>query len=313
MTKFLYFLFLSLISVTSSYSYSYKYNYYNPSDSTYNCSLLIFPSSKVIKGVVVRDYSSLPKYSGRNNSPYKWGELALESGLAVLYTVTSNYFPELYYDDSGLKLLDSIINTVITKHNIPKQNIFIGGISSSGTRALKYAQFCENNKSKFGIKVNSVFSVDSPLDFERFYNSAKNHKKYFKDGMLWEANMMPGKFEEKFGRAPSFNDSLYRESSVFSHLDEDGGNAKYLMNTSLIFYHEPDIDWWLRERGSSYYDINSYDIAGIYNHLKYLGHNDIELVTTTGKGFDKKGNRKCHSWTIVDEEYLIKWLVKRLR
>ncbi len=313
MTKYFYFLCLSIISVTSVYSNSYEYNYYNSSDSTYNCSLIIFPNSKVIKGVVVRDYSSLPKYSGTNNSPYKWGQLALENGLAVLYTVTSNYFPELYYDDSGLILLDSIINKVITKHNIPKENIFIGGISSSGTRALKYAQYCESNKSKFGIKVNSVFSVDSPLDYERFYNSAKKNKKYFKDGMLWEANMMPGKFEEKFGRPPEYNDPLYKERSVYSHLDDDGGNAKYLMNTSVIFYHEPDIDWWIKERGATYYDINSFDIAGIYNHLIHLGHKDIELVTTTGKGFDKKGNRKCHSWTIVDEEYLINWIVKRLK
>lgn len=313
MIKLLQIYFLIIITTSSIYAHNFEYNYYNPSDSSYNCSLIILPNQKEIKGLVVRDYSKLPKYEAKNTSHYKWRDLALDNGLAILYTVTSNYFPELYYDDSGLILLDNMINEAINNHNIPKQNIFIGGISSSGTRALKYAQYCERNKSKYGIKVNSVFSVDSPLDYERFYNSAKKHKKYFKDGMLWEANIMPGKFEEKFGKAPAYNDTLYRSRSVFSHLDSEGGNAKYLLNTSVIFFHEPDIDWWIRERGATFYDINSYDIAAISNHLKYLGHKDLELVTTTGKGFDKKGNRKCHSWTIVDENYLIDWILKRLK
>ena len=82
---------------------------------------------------------------------------------------------------------------------------------------------------------------------------------------------------------------------------------------STLLFHEPDIDWWLAERGCSYHDINSIDIAGMYNWLLQNGHSDIELITTTNKGFDRNGNRKCHSWSIVDEEYLIDWIIKRLK
>jgi hypothetical protein len=246
-------------------------------------------------------------------SRYQWKDLALKQGLAIVYTVSSKFKPELYYNDSGLYILDSLIHEVVQKHSIPKDNIFIGGISASGTRALKYAQFCEKGQSNFGLKVNGVFSVDSPLDYERFYLSALRHKHLFRAGMLSEAEMMIRVFPEKLGGTPDTALVNYQSASVFSASDFTGGNAINLMNTATIFFHEPDIDWWTQERGATYYDINSYDIAGLYNFMLFNEHKDVELITTSGKGFDKNGNRKCHSWTIVDEEYLIKWIITRLK
>ena len=87
----------------------------------------------------------------------------------------------------------------------------------------------------------------------------------------------------------------------------------HLLNTAIIFFHEPDMEWWIKERGATYYDINSFDIAGIYNFLLLHGHKDIELIATTGKGFDRNGLRNCHSWTIVDEDYLINWIIARIK
>lgn len=287
--------------------------YKNPKDSTYNCYLAITPAKgKKIKGLLVRDYSSLPPLPLNKSNRYQWRDLALDNGLMVLYTVTSNDFPELYYQDDAPELLDDMINEVVEKYNVPKQNIFIGGISASGTRALRYVQYCEMGKSEHHIKINGVFSVDSPLDLERFYYSVHNHKSHFKDGMLWEANLMTKVFKEQFLGDPKQTPEDYLKCSVFSSSNPSQSNAQWLMNTSSIFFHEPDIEWWIKERGSSYYDINSYDIAGLYNYLNLAKHKDIELITTTGKGFDKNGKRNCHSWTIVDEDYLIQWMVNRL-
>lgn len=294
------------------FSQTTEYVYKNANDSTYNCYLTVLPDHSDIKGLIIRDYSSLPTPIKTGSYPYKWRDLALENGLAILYTVTSNFFPELYYNDSGLVILDELVHEVIQKHAIPKQNIFIGGISASGTRALKYAQFCEMGKSKFNIQIKGVFAVDSPLDFERFYNSASKHKSNFKKGMLWEAKLMVKVFPAKLGGTPETNLIAYQSQSVYSATDSTGGNAKNLINTSTILFHEPDIDWWIKERGSTYYDINSYDIAGIYNYLKLNNHQDVELITTTGKGFNRKGERNCHSWSIVDEQYLIDWIIQRL-
>lgn len=287
--------------------------YRNTQDSTFNSYQIVIPDSTEIKGLIIRDYSSLPKVKSNVPSPYKWKELALKNGLAILITVTSNYPAELYYNDSGPIILDSIVNEVVLKYNIPKANLFIGGMSASGTRALRFAQFCSQGKSKFGTKISGVFSVDSPLDIERFYYSALNHMHNFKSGMLEEAKFVVKEFPKRLGCTPIENNAKYRNASVFSHTDSLGGNAQYYKDIPMIFFHEPDIDWWINERGATYFDINSFDISGFINQVRLLGNNDIELITTTNKGYDRMGNKKCHSWTIVDEDYLVKWILNRIK
>lgn len=290
------------------YGQSFEYVYKNPNDSTFNSYLKIFPETDSIIGLIVRDYSNLPDAS--KESPFEIVNLASKAGMMTLITNTSTQFPELFTSDSSIKLLDEIVEEVVNQHQIPKNNIFVGGISSSGTRALRYAQYCAAGKSN--IKIRGVFAVDSPLDLERFYNSAFYHKKNFTEGMLWEANLMLPLFDFLFGGSPKEHYEAYRNSSVFSHTDTLGGNAPLLKNTDILIFHEPDIDWWISERGCSYYDINSYDLVAFTVLLKKLGNQNVDLITTSGKGFDRKGNRKPHSWTIVDEDYLINWILKRI-
>ena len=301
-------LLLLLISFSNTLtSQSAKYVYRNLQDSTHNAYLLITPDKTKIRGVIIRDYTRLPDTAKK--SRYKWSGFALQKGFAILYTTTAKHFPGLCYTDSSTQLLDEIINEAIIENNLPRNNLFIGGLSASGTRALCFTQYCEQGKSKFGIKIRGVFSVDSPLDLERFCYSAKINKRNFKDGMLWEANLMNKVFPDRLGPIET-NTENYRQNSVFSYKDSLGGNAKYLLNVPTLFFHEPDVDWWIKERGAAYYDINSFDIAGLVNWLTVNGGTKVEQVITTNKGFDRQGNRKCHSWTIVDEEYLINWIVQ---
>lgn len=305
-----FFIFL-ILTLTESYGQQYKYVFKNSKDSTSNCYLTVLPSSEEIRGLVIRDYSSIPDTSKK--TPYKFNKLCLDSGFMIVYTVSSGYFPEFFYNDSTINLLDGMVSEVVQKYNIPRNAIFIGGISASGARALRYAEYCEQGKSKFGIKIRGVFSVDSPLDLERFYNSIEKHRHTFKAGMLWEAELMTKVFKEKMGGSPAEFPEKYLNVSVFSHRDSLGGNAKFLKNVNVILFHEPDIDWWIQERGSSYYDMNSYDIAALVVKMKELGSTTIDLITTTGKGFEPNGSRNCHSWTIVDENLLINWMLSKIK
>jgi hypothetical protein len=289
-----------------------EYTFRNPNDSSYNCYVTVVPENTEIKGLIVRDFSRLPVLPTSKVYPYKWRDLALTQGFMVVYTVSSRYFPELYYDDLPLAILDSMVFEVVERFNLPEKNVFIGGISASGTRALKYAQYCNQGKSQFDMHINGVFAVDSPLDNERFYSSAFSHQQNFKEGMKSEAEMMLRVYPERLG-FPEENRERYRNASVFSHTSEDGGNARLLLTTSILLIHEPDIEWWVSERGATYFDINSFDIAGMYNYLKLINHSDIELITTSGLGFDRQGKRNCHSWTIVDEPYLTQWMKSRLK
>ncbi len=281
------------------------------SDTTFNSYYLILPESGTPAGMIIRDYSKLPPKGKK--SRYKWMDLAIQENLAVLITCTSNYFPELYYHDDPIELLDEIVNEVVSKYSIPKQNLFVGGISASGTRALQYEKYLQKGLSKFNTELVGVFIVDSPLDFERFYESAKDIKKRnHPKGMNQEAEWMIRIFPEKFGEYEK-NKETYRLQSVFSHQLQDGGNATYFKSTPILAFHEPDMEWWLNERNAVYTDINSFDIVGFERALKNLGNKDVTVIATREKGFDKAGNRNCHSWTIVDEPLLIAWIKERIR
>ena len=300
-------LFVSSLSAQKS-----RYVYNNPVDSSYNCFLEILPDSKPYNGLIVRDFSRLPDLTKK--SFYRFGDLALERGFVVLYVMTSNIFPELYFSDEGPNLLDEMIAEVVEKNNIPKQNIFIGGISASGTRALRYAQYCNSGKSKNDVKIAGAFIVDSPLDMDRFYRSSQQIlKRNAKNGTLWEANLMVNLLNKEMGGSPDDFQEAYQNASVYSYNLPNGGNAHWLLSTPLIIYHEPDVDWWLAERSSTLYDINSFDIVAFVNSLSLNGSTNITLKTTTGKGFDRAGKRKPHSWSIVDELELITWIENHCR
>ncbi len=284
----------------------FEYVYRNPQDSSTNAYLVVLPQGP-IRGMVVRDYTTLP--SMQRESPYQYPKLCSEAGLLCLYTDTSTEFPELFIEDSSMFVLEHIMREVITKYKVPEQNIFIGGISASGARALRFAEYCLRSNS--ALEIRGVFAVDAPLDLARFYYSASNHRESFKEGMRWEADFMIPKFEEWFGGGPDSLYQAYKMGSVFSHLDSLGGNAHYLKQTDLILFHEPDIDWWLNERGASYYDINSFDLVAFTQKLRDLGNEEVQLITTSGKGFNPAGERNCHSWTIVDEKLLVDWMLDR--
>lgn len=286
----------------------YEYVYRNPGDSSVNGYLKVFPETDSIKGLIVRDYTHLPSMQGKPR--YSFLELCSQAGFMTLYTNTSKTFPELFIADSTFLLLDSMIHEVIKAHAIPKEAIFIGGMSASGTRALRYAQFVAQGKTD--IRLAGVFAVDPPLDLARFYQSCFEHRGNFKKGMLEEAQHMLPYFNRLFGGSPSVNPESYRHASAFSHTDSLGGNAQWLLQTPLIFFHEPDMDWWMQERGAQYFDINSYDIDAMALKLKDQGHPDITVVSTSGKGYDAYGERKCHSWTIVDEPLLVQWLLQHI-
>ncbi len=298
-------LFLGFYSLESN-AQKLEYHYRDASDSSRNCYLKYIPTDTPIKGLFVRDYSRLPDASRK--SPYRYIDLALENGYIVLITVTSSYFPELYFDDKGPALLDDIIHEVLTDHDLPKDAFVIGGLSASGTRALRYGQYCEQGKSKYGHKAKGVFMVDSPLDMERFYRSSKRlFVDLPEDDERWEEKLMKKTFKREFGGGPDELYETYRDASVFCQTDAAGGNAKYYANLPMLIYHEPDIDQWM-ERGMGYYDINSFDIVAFVVKVRKYGNENIKLVTTTGKGFSRSSERKPHSWTIVDEDELIAWV-----
>lgn len=290
--------------------FTFEYVYRDPADSSRNCCLACLPRTRPLRGLIVRDYTRLPDTARK--SPYRLHRLAARRGIATIYTATSGPYPELHCDDAGPALLDELICAFVSEKRIPPGNVFVGGISASGTRALRYAQYCAAGKSKLGAPLAGVFAVDAPLDLARFYRSAARIKARG-SGMLEEAGLMLRVLPERLGGPPDAAPERYAQASVYSFDAADGGQARLLRGTPLVLIHEPDTDWQLEERGADYYDLNSFDIAGFCRLLRSLGAPDLTLITTTGKGFARDGTRKPHSWTIVDEDRLIDWITARLQ
>lgn len=79
-----------------------------------------------------------------------------------------------------------------------------------------------------------------------------------------------------------------------------------------MFISEPDIQWWLSQRGFDYSDINITDQAAMINELQKLGNNEALLVITTNKGYRKPQNKRHpHSWSIADPKQTISWLLSQ--
>lgn len=293
----------------SSFGQSHQYVYRTATDSSFNCYLVVYPFTEEVKGLVIRDFSELPDLS--KPSRYQFTKRCAEAGFMTLFTNTSNKFPEFFVDEAPMRLLDEMVAEVVLKNKISKSNVFVGGMSASGTRALRYAQYCAQGKGS--VNIRGVFVVDAPLDLARFYQSARHHQSNFRGGMLEEAKLILPKLDSTFGGGPDEFKNKYVDGSVFSHFEPSGGNIQWLKNTELIIFHEPDIDWWMTNRGCSYFDINSYDLVACAIELRKQGNEKVEVVTTTGKGFDSQGNRMPHSWSIVDEEYLVEWLLSKVQ
>jgi hypothetical protein len=97
--------------------------------------------------------------------------------------------------------------------------------------------------------------------------------------------------------------------SPYSFSDTSQTAIKNLLKTPIMIISEPDIQWWLKERGYDYYYNNITDHAAMINELQRLGNSKAVLVTTTNKGYRKPNNmRHPHSWSIAEPEQLIKWL-----
>ncbi|MGL1194712.1 hypothetical protein ACSTLL_23235, partial [Vibrio parahaemolyticus] len=78
---------------------------------------------------------------------------------------------------------------------------------------------------------------------------------------------------------------------------------KALAKTPVMLISEPDIQWWLAQRGFDFRYMNVIDQAAMINELRRLGNDKAVLVTTTDKGYRKPDNRRHpHSWSIADPE-----------
>ena len=274
-------------------------------DSTKNCYTLIYPPKLPWKGYIillpglgetaerVLQQSTLPK------------KLALKGILTVIPTFQDGVL-SFGVDSLSQLSFGIILKDIKSKHNLSGLRFYVGGYSIGGSCAIKYA---ENSV----IKPSAIFAVDPPLDFERLYYSAKRDIRLSKGLEPNPENFyIIERLEKETGGNPEAKLSEYYSFSPYSFSDTSQTAIKKLGNLPLRIYTEPDIRWWMEERRSDFTSMNSTECSALINELNRLGNSNAKLITTHNRGFRKPDNsRHPHSWSIVDDEELIKWLLKQ--
>jgi hypothetical protein len=277
----------------------------NKIDSTKNCYTILYPPKLDLKGLIVL----LPGFGETADRVLEQTDLpkklALNGILTIIPTLQDGVL-SLGVDSISQQCFNKILKDVTSKHELTDLPFFVGGYSIGGSTAIKYAQNAT-------IKPSAVFAIDPPLDFERFYNSAKRDIRLSKNNdASQESFYMIDRLEQETGGNPSKHLSEYYKLSPYSFTDTTQTAIKKILTIPLRIYTEPDIHWWLKERGEDFTGMNATECSAMINELNKLGNQKAQLITTQNKGYRKPENsRHPHSWSIVDNDQLIKWLFKQ--
>lgn len=300
-------LILTLCSSIIAYGQRVETVYLNSKDSTTNMYIAVAPENEQVKSfmVLLDGFGNSPKDVLLQTDISKYASQHGILTIIPLLKTGSTYFGS---DTASQQSLKEIIGLVVTRYQLKGKDLYMGGFSIGGTCAVKYAELSVQNN--YPIKPKAVFAIDPPLDWERYYNAAKRVVRLSNPAKInGEVFYMIDRIQKEMKGTPTTALNNFYANSPYSFSDTTQKAIKNLIKTPIMIISEPDIQWWLKERGYDFSYNNITDHAAMVNELQRLGNNNAVLVTTTDKGYRKPDNmRHPHSWSIADPEQMIKWL-----
>jgi D-alanyl-D-alanine carboxypeptidase len=229
---------------------------------------------------------------------------ATANNISVLFM---NFNGGLWIDNETTKDLANDLESAFTDNKVNTKNTFIGGMSIGGNVALTLSNYL--NQQKSNIITKGVFIVDSPIDLYALYESSIKDilNPNFDEERLAEPKWIVNYFEKEFSK-----DSLLiniQEVSPFIGKNKNT-SVPNLKNSKVRFYIEPDSLWYKEIRLTDFESTNAYAIQQIARDLKTKNWNQLELIETQGKGYRANGERNPHSWSIVNVDELIEWILE---
>ncbi len=238
-------------------------------------------------------------------------KLAVEEGFIVIFP-SINAGPIIFKED--FKFLDIIFKQVVEEYKVPKDKFVLGGLSGAGMISLSYAEKANKEKGGTFIKPKAIFSLDAPVDYATlYYAEERDVKRNFAEAAVQESKEFIADCKKEFGGSPKDVPSEYIKYSIYSHSEDDGGNAKYLINTPILIYTEPGIEWQLQNRHRNLYDLNCLDISAMVNFLQTQGNKNVKLIVTHDKGVRLDGSKHPHSWSIMDSQECFNWILEQIK
>ena len=271
---------------------------------------LHLPNSNPIATIIMLSGSALD--TTRNIDEFAIIKPAIEKNMAVLFVSTGKVI-EFLFTDKEIATIDELIGNALEKYRLKNKPIFLAGMSLGGTMAFRYSEYCFLNKSKFGFRPNAIAICDAPLDMVRMWHEQEQAiKNNFHPNAVGEARWVLHYLKKNLGGSPYESMEKYINYSPFVYSDENRSKIELFKHVPIRMYHEPDIKWWVENRGKDYNAINSIDLAGFYNYLRQAGNMEVELITSHNKRKDYKKASSPHSWTIVDNEELLAWFIGKM-
>lgn len=220
---------------------------------------------------------------------------AEKKNVAVIIVNLSKDNLEFPIDKNSIDRLGKMIRYFYSSHNLSSTTkLYLGGFSIGGTTALKF--YTEKNKE---FTISKVFAIDPPLDMVRLRKS-----------------LLKGREKDFVSKLDTLNvdhktsDQSLKELSVFNPDYTSLNILPDYQNTSLRIYSEPDILWWIKNRGMDLSDMNVTDCAGYINKLLQKSPNQkVELILTKDMGIRNGNQKHPHSWSIAEPVNLIQWLI----
>lgn len=298
-------LLLTFIAATTLFAQNIEKVYLNPNETNKNHYTILYPPTKPYAGYVV----IIPGFGETAESVLKQTDLlklSANSGLLTVVPTLHEGSTSFGIDSMSQVSLEKIIQDVRQKNGLTNERLFLGGFSIGGSCAITYAQ---NGK----IKPTAIFAIDPPVDFEQLYNSAKRDLRLsVNEPPNRENQYLISRIERVFGGSPNTAPANYHKLSPYSYSDTSQSAIKKLINMPIRIYAEPDIAWWMEQRGSDYTSMNVSSCSAMINELNQLGNKEAKLMISQNKGYRKPNNqRHPHAWSIVDNMELIEWMLRQ--
>lgn len=252
--------------------------------------LILFPGGGSTSKETKRDFKILRK--------------AIQNKVSVLLM---DFNRHLWIDTNDAENLKTKIIKIVNENNLQTDNIYIGGMSIGGTVALSLSNYLAKTKSQINPK--GVFVVDAPIDLYGLYKSAQKDllRTDFSKERLAEPKWIVNYFEEAFGK-----DSLLiniQKVAPITLQTNNTTNLDFLKFKKFRLYTEPDTLWYKSQRQTDFESTNAYTLQKTAKLLNAKKWKKTTLIQTENKGYRFDGQRHPHSWSIVNVDELLKWIL----
>lgn len=222
-------------------------------------------------------------------------------------TLLLGYNQRLFLSEPEKEEYAMVINSILDRNSVTKDNVYIGGFSGGGNISVVLANYLVEQED--ALQPQGVFAVDSPLDIERLYQNAElDIKRNPVEESVAESKYIVDMLEKKIGR-PNEVPAKYRQLSPYTMSTDATDNIAYLKNTKIRFYYEIDQEVQdLKRRNRE--DLNAYMLEKAHESLVKLGNKRAELIETTNRGIRANGEKNTHSWSLVEQGSLVSWMLE---